>query len=61
MKKKLKLLLFYKKRNFGQRIWDEVWCYWEHIGNTKYPKMSIHETKESENEGTHVVITSGYP
>jgi hypothetical protein len=18
---------------FGQRIWDEVWCYWEQIGN----------------------------
>jgi hypothetical protein len=25
------------------------------IGNTKYPKISIHETKESENEGTQIV------
>jgi hypothetical protein len=33
--------------NFGQRLWDKVWCYWEHleecIGNLRFPVRTLCE------------------
>jgi hypothetical protein len=36
-----------KGKFFGQKTWDKLWCYWEHIGNLARTNWNMVGTKKS--------------